>query len=180
MIEELHTSNLVLNSLCEADFAAILHFEKRNERHLKKWQTSSNFTQEKLEAWLKEYQEERSIRLLLRLKTNSDIIGFCNFTQIFRGPFQACYLGYKIDYVFEGKGLMHEALQAAIKAIFEEAHLHRIMANYMPSNKRSETLLRRLGFSKEGFAKNYLLINGRWEDHILTALTYEQWKIFKR
>ena len=31
-------------------------------------------------------------------------------------------------------------------------------------------LLERLGFEREGFAREYLMINGRWEDHILTSL----------
>ncbi|MFB0585429.1 hypothetical protein [Aeromonas salmonicida] len=35
---------------------------------------------------------------------------------------------------------------------------------------RSAALLERLGFEREGYARDYLMINGRWEDHILTAL----------
>ena len=45
----------------------------------------------------------------------------------------------------------------------------------MPSNKRSAQLLQKIGFIIEGYAKNYLLINGQWEDHILTSLTNEKW-----
>ncbi|EFE23404.1 hypothetical protein EDWATA_01566, partial [Edwardsiella tarda ATCC 23685] len=47
--------------------------------------------------------------------------------------------------------------------------------NYMPHNQRSGALLQRLGFEKEGYAKNYLLINGKWQDHVLTALTTPDW-----
>lgn len=54
-------------------------------------------------------------------------------------------------------------------------HIHRIMANYMPHNKRSGALLARLGFEKEGYAKDYLLIDGQWRDHVLTALTTPLW-----
>ena len=43
------------------------------------------------------------------------------------------------------------------------------MANYLPSNTRSEALLERLGFEREGYAKSYLQIGGRWRDHVLTA-----------
>ena len=45
------------------------------------------------------------------------------------------------------------------------------MANYIPHNERSGRLLRRLGFMVEGYARDYLFINGAWRDHILTALT---------
>lgn len=44
------------------------------------------------------------------------------------------------------------------------------MANYLPQNQRSAALLKRLGFSVEGYARDYLKINGEWQDHILTSL----------
>ncbi len=68
-----------------------------------------------LKRWVVEFQEGRSIRFLLISKeaSNDEVIGICYFTQIFRGPFQACYLGY-ISLSYEGKGLMSEALEKAI------------------------------------------------------------------
>ena len=57
-----------------------------------------------------------------------------------------------------------------ISYAFDELGLNRVMANYMPSNLRSEALLNRLGFVREGVAKKYLKINGVWEDHVLTSL----------
>jgi starch phosphorylase len=65
--------------------------------------------------------------------------------------------------------LMQEALEAAIAYMFETQNLHRIMANYIPGNERSARLLERLGFEREGYAKAYLNIAGRWQDHVLTA-----------
>ena len=66
---------------------------------------------------------------------------------------------------------MYEALRAAIEYAFDTKKLHRIMANYMLANVRSGKLLRRLNFSVEGFARDYLRIAGKWEDHVLSALT---------
>ena len=60
----------------------------------------------------------------------------------------------------------------AIDHVFHALKLHRIMANYMPTNVRSARLLRRLGFVPEGFARDYLFIAGAWQDHVLTALTH--------
>ena len=40
----------------------------------------------------------------------------------------------------------------------------------MPKNKKSKAVLKSSGFEDVGFAKDYLLINGKWEDHNLTAL----------
>ena len=55
---------------------------------------------------------------------------------------------------------MHEALTAAIAHVFEVQKLHRVMANYQPDNLASEKLLQRLGFEREGYARQYLNING--------------------
>jgi len=66
---------------------------------------------------------------------------------------------------------MGEALRAAFGQVFGLLGLHRIMANYLPTNERSARLLRRLGFTVDGYARDYLYIDGAWRDHILTALT---------
>ena len=78
-------------------------------------------------------------------------------------------LGYAIDQAHEGRGLMREALEATIEHAFTVLRLHRIQANYVPENERSGRLLERLGFRREGLAKDYLFIDGRWRDHVLTA-----------
>jgi len=70
----------------------------------------------------------------------------------------------------EGIGLMKQLCQHVIAFAFEELELNRVMANYIPSNLRSEGLLEGLGFEREGLARKYLCINGKWEDHVLTSL----------
>jgi ribosomal-protein-alanine N-acetyltransferase len=99
------------------------------------------------------------------------ILGWCTFSNIIRGIFQACFLGYKLDRRSVGQGYMTEALTGAIDYMFKEARLHRIQANYMPHNQRSAAVLRRLGFTVEGTARQYLFIGGEWRDHVLTSLT---------
>lgn len=110
------------------------------------------------------------MHLLLIAPGTGEIVGDCNFTNIVRGPFQACHLGFSLAKRFEGQGLMREALTSAITYIFDEVGLHRIMANFRPENIRSERLLKRLGFEREGMARSYLRINGVWADHVLTSL----------
>ena len=87
---------------------------------------------------------------------------------------QACYLGYSVDQEWQGQGLMREVVQAGMDYVFGTLGLHRIMANHMPSNVRSERLLRSLGFEREGYARAYLQIAGRWEDMVLNALVNPQ------
>ena len=177
----LKTSRLILRLPNKTDSIKFKAFDEQNMKHLFPWRSTSGEIKKdhktQLTQWEQEFKEGKSIRFLLFLKDHpeSEIIGFCNFSQIFRGSFQACYLGYHIDKRFEGKGLMSEAVAKAIEYMFEQQKLHRIMANYMPSNERSARLLQKLGFVVEGRAKKYLLINGQWEDHILTSITNENW-----
>jgi [ribosomal protein S5]-alanine N-acetyltransferase len=106
MISTLTTQNLILSAPSSGDLSGINDFEMRNNDHLKKWESTTSAknqpvyeeTQKRLDGWIKECEEGRSARFFIRPKDNrSKIIGFCNFTQIFHGSFQACYLGYKID-----------------------------------------------------------------------------------
>jgi ribosomal-protein-alanine N-acetyltransferase len=130
------------------------------------------FWLERLAAWREEVAHDQSLRLLLIERDGNErmVVGDCAFTNIVRGPFQACHLGYKLDRQFVGRGLMREALDGAIGHAFHALKLHRIMANYQPTNERSGRLLRRLGFTIEGYARDYLFLNGAWRDHILTSL----------
>ena len=119
-----------------------------------------------------EYKRGQSLRLVLRWLDDPDgpVVGMANFTQFMRGAFMACSLGYSIDQDAQGKGLMREALQPAIDHVFGHMTMHRIMAGYVPTNDRSGRLLRRLGFRVDGYAHDYIFINGAWRDHILTSL----------
>jgi ribosomal-protein-alanine N-acetyltransferase len=161
----------------------MLAFAEDNRAHLTRWsppEPPDYFTEE---FWRKyfstareDFRQGRSLKLVMLDVNNPDgrIIGECNFSNFMRGPFQACFLGYKIDYREEGRGLMFEALTAAIAYTFDVMLMHRVMANYLPINERSGKLLRRLGFTVEGYARDYLLIDGEWRDHVLTALTNEK------
>lgn len=135
------------------------------------WQ---NKTREHIEA----FEEDRAVNLFIfeRGATRPDIVGTANFSNIVRRSAQFCNLGYGLSREYEGRGYMTEALRAAIAYIFDDLNLHRIMANYIPSNRRSQKVLLNLGFTVEGFARDYLFLDGRWQDHVMTSLTNAAWR----
>jgi ribosomal-protein-alanine N-acetyltransferase len=65
---------------------------------------------------------------------------------------------------------MTEGLRALCGYAFGTMGLHRLQANHLPENLKSAAVLRRLGFVVEGYARDFLLIDGRWRDHVLTSL----------
>jgi len=181
----LTTSRLILKTIELEDAPKLVRFYRENIEHLSLWETKKDLSdpvalstfEERVVQWEKEYHLKTSLRFIIFLKDdpNKNIIGQCHFTQIYLGPFKACYLGYQIDHRHEGQGLMTETLKIAIPYIFDEYDLNRIMANYMPENKRSAKLLCRLNFAIEGYARKYLLVNNEWKDHVLTSLTRDRW-----
>ncbi len=122
------------------------------------------------------FQADTSCCLNLYLKETGQLIGMVNYSNIVRGAFHSCFLGFKIAEKMQGKGLMTEAIKASIMYVFDTLNLHRISANYMPGNGRSTRVLEKCGFQKDGLAEDYLCINGKWEQHVLTSLINDGWK----
>jgi ribosomal-protein-alanine N-acetyltransferase len=183
-LPRIETERLLLTIPTPDDALRMLRFIEENREHLSRWDPTRpddhytpEFWQRQLALALSAYQGGESMRMVMldRHDPGGDIIGLCNFNNIIRGAFQCAILGYSIDHRYEGKGLMFEALSAAIPYVFRRLELHRISANYIPTNERSGNLLRRLGFTVEGYARDYLLIAGRWQDHVLTSLTNPDW-----
>lgn len=97
-------------------------------------------------------------------------LGATNLNQVFMGARRVALLGYHVDEDHQGKGLAFEAIGAVIRYAFETLRLHRIEANHVPENTRSAAVLKRHGFEREGYARDYLFIGGRFRDHVLNAL----------
>ena len=113
-----------------------------------------------------EMDQLRMLRLWMYLKDDpSRPIGNFALSNIVRGAFLSCFLGYKMDHRHLRQGYMQEALEKGIDIAFNDLGLHRIEANVMPRNTASLNLTEKLGFQKEGLALKYLKINNRWEDH---------------
>jgi ribosomal-protein-alanine N-acetyltransferase len=170
------TTRTTLRLITSDDAAALLRYHLENRAHLSPWEplrAESFFTlaamNERIRAMREAMVAGTALPLLIELAGDGGLIGECSFTHIVRGPFLACYLGFSIASSFEGKGLMREAVVAAVQFMFEGYGLHRIMANYRPDNLRSKRLLDAAGFREEGFARSYLKINGVWHDHVLTS-----------
>jgi ribosomal-protein-alanine N-acetyltransferase len=97
--------------------------------------------------------------------TDERIVGVINVNNIVRGSFQSGSLGYYVGAEFHGKGYMQEGLEQLITYTFRTMGLHRLEANIQPDNVRSQQLVARCGFIKEGYSKDFLYINGAWRDH---------------
>jgi ribosomal-protein-alanine N-acetyltransferase len=180
VLPELHTARLTVRAAQPGMERAMARFLVENfPGHLDRWSPppppgffTEAFWAERLGLAVAEYESDRAVRFVFQPRGAPDgaILGTANYTNIVRGAFQACHLGYQADRRHEGQGLMAEALVATNAFMFATFRLHRIMANFIPENVRSRRLAARLGFVEEGLAPRYLFIDGAWRDHVLTAL----------
>jgi ribosomal-protein-alanine N-acetyltransferase len=177
-LPRLETSRLIIRMPKTEDAKAIAHYFFTNEKYFRPTDPVRNEKTLTEEYWIKRISEihssyfsDQSLNLFLFPKEKSEqVIGSIGYTHFMRGPFQACYLGYSMNFSHQGLGFMTEALRASNSFVFEKLKLHRIMANHMPRNERSAAVLKKLGFTIEGLAKDYVQIQGKWEDHVLTSL----------
>jgi ribosomal-protein-alanine N-acetyltransferase len=100
-----------------------------------------------------------------------NLVGGISLNDIQRGIGQKGTLGYWVGKPFAGQGLMTEATNLVCDFAFNSLRLHRVEASCLPHNEPSKKLLQHLGFEEEGYAKAYLQINGKWEDHVLWGRT---------
>lgn len=109
-------------------------------------------------------------------RADGRLLGGLTVSDVQRGVAQSCQLGYWIGAPHAQRGYMSEALGLVLGYVFRELGLHRATAACLPSNRASQGLLRKLGFREEGYARDFLRIDGRWQDHVLFALLSEEFE----
>ncbi len=187
--KDLVGERLVLRLARPEDADALARFYAVNDAHLSRYESPKPREFQTPTYWRLEterrrasFRHDQTFRPFLFDATGSllgqtnEVVGSAGLSSLMRGVFSASFLGYALDGRLQGRGLMHEGLGLLVDYAFFDLNLHRIMANYDPENERSARVLGRLGFQVEGYAKDYLFLNGQWRDHVLTTLVNDRWR----
>lgn len=156
--------------------ARLLDFDQRNRDHLAPWAPPRLTPRDTVEAWQEKLLTDRQLarsgtafHWRLRSKGDRDgpVLGTLSFTRIERGPLERASLGASVDVGQQGRGLVHEAASALLDHAANVLGLRFVEAGHAPQNLRSAATLRRLGFVPYGYARDYLHVGGRLQDHVL-------------
>ena len=156
---------------------AALEYYTRNRDWLQPWEPAyppdlcTLACQKKRMRWDRDMARRgEGIRFWLARKEDpGTLIGTVCLSGVLRGSVSSCYVGYKLDRELLCRGYMTEALNAAVEFAFHGLGLHRVEADIMPRNAPSLALAKKCGFAEEGLARQFLAVNGVWEDHLRLA-----------
>ena len=123
----------------------------------------------RIRRYTEDLRSDQSYAFLIFRSTDGRLVGGLTLANVRRGVAQAGSLGYWVGAPYAGRGYMTAAVAALIPYAFSTLRLHRMEAACIPTNAASIALLEKTGFEREGYAREYLCINGQWQDHLLFA-----------
>lgn len=177
---KLETDRLILREfqLDEADRKAL--FRIFSDSRVTRYYNLNTF-KEPEEAWRLlqrrhgRFWQNRGVRWAITLKESDELIGSCGFNTV-NPKLRVAELGYELARPYWQKGIMTEAVRAALTYGLADLGLKRIEAWIMPPNRASANLLLKVGFQSEGVVENKGYWNGRFHDLELFSLLAEQWQ----
>ncbi len=123
----------------------------------------------RVRRYAEDIRMDQAYAFFLFRKSDDLLIGGLTIANVRRGVAQAGSLGYWMGAPYAGQGYMTAAVRAITRFSFSSLRLHRLEAACIPTNTPSVRLLEKVGFKREGLARQYLCIDGIWQDHLLFA-----------
>jgi [ribosomal protein S5]-alanine N-acetyltransferase len=124
----------------------------------------------RLKRYAEDLRADQAYPFFVFHRADNALVGGLTLANVRRGVAQAGSIGYWVGKPYARRGLMTAAVRAFVPFAFGTLRLHRLEAACIPTNTASVRLLERTGFRREGLAREYLCINGLWQDHLLYGL----------
>lgn len=124
--------------------------------------------QNEIDFYKNRFNDNIGIRWGISFKNQTELIGTLGFNKIIKN--HKGRIGYDLQSKYWGKAIMSEVLEAMIQFGFKKLNLNRIEAEVMQGNTRSEKLLTKLEFQKEGVLKDWMYWNDRYYDITMFSL----------
>jgi ribosomal-protein-alanine N-acetyltransferase len=178
-------SHTAIRAVRPSDADELLELRLRNRAFLAPWdplRPASFFTRAGQAEWIslqqRAWTDDRGYGFVTLDAADGDrVVGGINLFNIVRSARQSAGMGYWVDEASGGRGHATAAVLLVAAFAFEHLGLHRLEPAVMPRNARSNRVMEKAGFRREGLAVRYLRIAGVWEDHALYALTSEDFAV---
>lgn len=115
----LTTDRLVVRLAHERDAWRLAEYYAENRDFLKPWEPVRDAShcypsgwQARLSVICDMHKQGSAYYFLLLDPDENEVRGVANFSNVLRGSFHACYLGYSLGEKWQGQGMMYEALQS--------------------------------------------------------------------
>lgn len=176
LLPEVSGDGIVLRSPQISDYAEWSELRETSRAFLTPWEPTwpaDDLTRASFRRRIKRYSEDQrgdlAYAFFVFRKRDNVLVGGLTLANMRRGCAQAASLGYWMGAPYARAGHMTAAVNAVVPFAFGTLKLHRIEAACIPANVASVRLLEKTGFKREGFARQYLCIDGIWQDHLLYA-----------
>ena len=160
-----------VRELSATDAEVVAEAYRRNSEHLAPWEPvrpagfyTVSGQRDVIRQRLEDQREGRGGSWVLA--DGEAIVGQVTLSNVVRGVFQSCSVGYWVDGEHTGQGLGSALLEVACETA-RSWELHRVEAATVLRNVASQAVLAKCGFTPIGTASDYLFIAGRWQDHRL-------------
>jgi ribosomal-protein-alanine N-acetyltransferase len=172
----IESDHVMLRQPQMSDHAEWATLRERSREFLKPWEPiwpADDLTRGAFRRRLKRYAEDQrsdqAYSFFVFRRPDGVLVGGITIANVRRGVAQAGSIGYWMGEPYAREGLMSAALRVLMPFSFVTLRLHRLEAACIPTNVASIRLLEKSGFQREGYARQYLCINGSWQDHLLYA-----------
>lgn len=179
----MNTERLILEPLSAKHAGELLAYYERNREYLQPWEPDRGelfytleYQRTAIASSEEEFAQGTAARFVAVEHEGAEIVASVNLSNIRRGVIHTGIIGYSVDEAHQGRGYATEAAGAVVAYAFDVLNLHRVETSYQPTNERSGRVLRKLGFIVEGYARDYLFLNGAWRDGILVSRTNPAWQ----
>ncbi|HEV3261936.1 MAG TPA: GNAT family protein [Gemmataceae bacterium] len=110
----------------------------------------------------------------IALQQDDQLVGTCGFNE-WSQLHRWAELAFDLAQAHWGKGLMRQAVAAVLQWTYRQDLVNRVHAFVRVDNKRSERLLERSGFVREGCLRNYRVCRGEPHDFYIYGLLRSDW-----
>ncbi len=162
------------------DAPALFDLIENNRLYLREWVpwVDTNVTIEESKAFIQSTREqyEQNLGFQCGMWFHNQLVGVIGFQRI-DWMNRNVEIGYWINAEHQGLGIVTKSCQTLVDYAFNEYQLNRVQIRCATKNRKSSTIIERLGFIKEGIARQAEFLYDHYVDLFMYGMTANEWKV---